>query len=129
MMRFCTLLITTLLLFSCSEKPKTEKEEVPVKVSHHKVSETKSVTIKPVEKKSKYRTVSLFEPQTGWGYDIFDGDKLLIHQPNIPVVQGLRGFRTEEDALKVADAVVVKLEQGMMPPTLSLEEMQDLGVL
>jgi hypothetical protein len=129
MMRFCTIL-TALLLFSCAEKPKKEKEEVPVKVSDHKQTEIKSAAkSEPAEQKSKYRTVSLFEPQIGWGYDIFEGSKLLIHQPNIPVVQGLRGFKTEEDALKVADAVVLKLEQGIMPPTLTLREMQDLGVL
>lgn len=134
MIRIISLAVLVFVVNSCSsemtiedihvsEKPLTEKQE---SISSPKQNET---TMSTTKIPSKYRNVLLFEPETGWGYDIFEGDKLLIHQPHIPVVQGLRGFKTEDDAQKVADAVVEKLSQGIMPPSLTEEEMIKLGVL
>lgn len=63
-----------------------------------------------------------------YGYDIYVHDKLMIHQACIPCVQGQRGFASEQDAGKVAGLVVKKAIKGIMPPTVTIEEMRSLGV-
>jgi hypothetical protein len=58
----------------------------------------------------------------GFGYDIRQGDKLIIHQPSIPAIAGNRGFATDQGARKIAALVITKLEKGLMPPTLTPDE-------
>lgn len=78
---------------------------------------------------SRYRFVTLFDAQIGWGYDIYLDDALKIHQPHIPVIQGIQGFKNAYDAELVAKKVIEKLENGIMPPTLSEQELNELGVI
>jgi len=63
-----------------------------------------------------------------YGYDIIKNGHVLIHQPAIPCKPGLEGFPTEKDAQKVAGLVMEKLQRGIMPPTVTLEEMRAAGV-
>ena len=64
-----------------------------------------------------------------WGYDVFKNVKLLVHQPNIPAVPSFKGFSTKEKAEKTAGLVIKKIEQGEMPPTVTIEELKKLNVL
>jgi len=64
-----------------------------------------------------------------WGYDIYKGEKILIHQTNIPGMPGNNGFKTKSDSKKVARLVVEKLKNGEMPPSVTIEEMKKLNVL
>jgi hypothetical protein len=64
-----------------------------------------------------------------FGYDIYPDNRLLIHQPSIPAIQGNEGFAKQVDAEKVAKLVIDKLKQGEMPPTISTEELKKLGVI
>jgi len=64
-----------------------------------------------------------------FGYDIYKNDSVLIHQPSRPGVSGNIGFKTEEDALKVAELVIKKILNNEIPPTITKEELQDLKVL
>ena len=64
-----------------------------------------------------------------YGYDILIYGRPLIHQPSIPGLPGNDGFKTREHAQKVAKVVVKKLRNNEMPPTVSMEEMNQLGVL
>lgn len=64
----------------------------------------------------------------GVGYDIFDGDKAIIHQTTIPGEQGIDGFVNDEEAERVADMVVKKLEAGGGFPTISHDELVALGI-
>jgi len=63
-----------------------------------------------------------------WGYDIFMHDKLYVHQPSIPAVAGNHGFSSEEEAKKVAGFVVSKIRNHVMPPTVSVEDLDSLNV-
>jgi len=63
-----------------------------------------------------------------FGYNISLDDRILIHQPHIPAVQGVRGFATEQDAKRVAEAVIQKLMRKEIP-SISVEELRELGVL
>jgi hypothetical protein len=64
-----------------------------------------------------------------FGYDIFVDGKLLVHQPHIPAVPGNKGFATKEKAKKVADFVVKKIRSNEMPPTITVDNLNKLGVL
>lgn len=65
-------------------------------------------------------------PEGTFGYDILMNGKVMIHQPNIPGMPGLKGFINKEDAAKVADLVIGKLKNNQMPPTVTTEELEDI---
>ena len=50
----------------------------------------------------------------------------MIHQSSIPGLPGNEGFKTKDDAIKVAEMVVYKIRNGEMPPTVSIDEMESL---
>jgi hypothetical protein len=64
----------------------------------------------------------------GMGYDIYDGQKKVIHQITIPGEQGVNGFVNEDEAERVAAMVVEKLNAGGGLPTISHEELVSLGI-
>jgi Domain of unknown function (DUF4907) len=63
-----------------------------------------------------------------FGYDIYSGGKVLIHQTSIPGLPGNQGFPRRKDAEKVAALVTKKLEKHIMPPTVSRQEMEELEI-
>lgn len=64
-----------------------------------------------------------------FGYDIFMDGKLLVHQPHIPAVPGNKGFASKEKAQKVAEFVVKKIRRNEMPPTVTVDNLNKMGVL
>ncbi|GAB3701948.1 hypothetical protein GCM10027592_30780 [Spirosoma flavus] len=64
----------------------------------------------------------------GWGYDILNRGTLFIHQPTIPGQPGTGGFATEEQARRVGERVVEKIQQTEAMPTLTNDELRQLGV-
>jgi hypothetical protein len=69
------------------------------------------------------------QTQYGWGYDVIAGGKDYIHQEFIPVVAGKKGFESKEQALLVANKVIEKIKNKEVPPTLTIQELRDLGVV
>jgi hypothetical protein len=63
-----------------------------------------------------------------FGYDIYKDSTLVIHQPIIPSVSGNAGFVNEEEAKKVAALMIDKLNKGVMPPSVTVEEMEKLNI-
>ena len=63
-----------------------------------------------------------------WGYDVYLKGKMYLHQTNIPAVQGNNGFQTSRDAEKVANFVIGKIRKGLMPPTITTQELDSLGI-
>ncbi len=114
---------TSLFAFMVSCSTFTDQNELPNKMTHEQD------TLKTVETKQlEYNHKVIFSPETGWGYQIFKEDKLYINQPNIPAVPGNNGFKKEEDAHAVAKYIIEKLNNGIFPPTISVEELDSLGV-
>jgi len=68
-------------------------------------------------------------PKNTYGYDVFAGGRLMIHQGSAPALPGNEGFRTKKDATKVALLVIDKMKKGEMPPTISIDEMKKLNVI
>ena len=63
------------------------------------------------------------------GYDILLYGRPLVHQPNIPGLPGNEGFSTKERAKTVAEFVVKKIRNNEMPPTVTIEDLNNMGVL
>lgn len=70
-----------------------------------------------------------FKENLGWGYQIFDGSKLILNQDHIPAIQGNIGFPSKEAADKTAKYIIQKLENDIFPPTLTVNELDSLEVL
>lgn len=64
----------------------------------------------------------------GWGYDIYSKGKKTIHQPIIPAIPGNWPFKSESDALKTGLFALSKMEKEGTLPTLSIFELDSLGV-
>ena len=64
-----------------------------------------------------------------FGYDILLYGRPLVHQPIIPGLPGNEGFTTEERAQTVAEFVVKKIRNNEMPPTVTIEDLNSMGVL
>ncbi len=63
-----------------------------------------------------------------FGYDIFDNNRKMIHQPSVPGMPGNKGFKRKTDAAKVAQLVLHKINHNQMPPTVSKQELDSLKV-
>jgi hypothetical protein len=61
-----------------------------------------------------------------WGYDIMINGKLFVHQPFAPGISGNKGFSSKEKASSAAELVIEKIGQCVMPPSLSVEEVQEI---
>jgi len=79
--------------------------------------------------RSRLNYVIIDAPHDKYGYDIYNDNHKLIHQPSIPGLPGNDGFKTKADALKVAQLVCDKLKKGEMPPSVSIKELKQLKVI
>jgi hypothetical protein len=71
----------------------------------------------------------VFESDNGWAYKILANGKIYIMQERIPALIGERPFRTREEALLVGNKVLEKMKEGYQLPTISLEELVEMGIL
>jgi hypothetical protein len=65
----------------------------------------------------------------GWGYDIYIDSTRTIHHPTIPAVSGISSFKTEDDASRTGNYAISKMKKSGSFPTLSIKELDSLGVL
>ena len=69
-----------------------------------------------------------FRLERGWGYDIYINNKRKLHQPHIPAINDLKGFRTEEEAEKVALLTIQKIKKASFPPAVTKQELDSLSI-
>ena len=114
-----------LFIFAClpgtsiSSNESAEKQEVKKETKQQKNPYTDakiSIKIIPSVKKT-------------FGYDILINGRPLVHQPSIPALSGNEGFTTKERAQKVAEFVVEKIRKNEMPPTVTSDDLNNMGVL
>jgi len=74
-------------------------------------------------------TSEIFETENGFGYKIFIDGNLYVEQPTIPAIAGNKSFDTEINAQKTSDFAIGKIKSGIIPPTISVEELKNLGVI
>ena len=124
-MRLIFFLCLGCILFACSESPQTKESFKP---KQHAPKIKKQQLVQTSAPKSSRYTVATFSQPEGWGYYICENGKQIINQKSIPGVPGNQGFSSSEEALKVAELVRTKIENGTFPPTISEEELQKLGI-
>lgn len=116
-------IITIVAILSSCQQGARENQETDSKpdISVKEMPSPKSVTIKT------FANDSLL---SGFGYDIYmdSATKPTVHQPNIPAVAGNRGFATEEEARKIGEYVGNKIKNNIMPPSVTTQELDSLGV-
>lgn len=61
----------------------------------------------------------------GWGYDILVNKHIFIHQESVPVAATAHAFVTKEEATRIADKVLEKLESGHAP-TLTKSDLETI---
>lgn len=84
---------------------------------------------KKIEKTNNNFEVKTFKTSTGWGYDIYTKHKLFIHQDNIPAIGGNKCFTTKEDAQKVGNFVLHKMQSLQQDlPQITVEEIDSLQI-
>ena len=126
-MKFIVLIILVLVFVSCEEGANKKSSENSPK------NEDLTLTDKPVEAEKREKNSSVYEVRTvenasGWGYEVWQHGALVIKQEHIPAVQGIRAFSSQEQAQKAAEIIKAKLDQGIFPPTMSMAELQSIGV-
>ncbi|WP_159023402.1 DUF4907 domain-containing protein [Formosa sp. L2A11] len=70
----------------------------------------------------------VYKTNSGYGYEITMNDKLLIKQDYIPAISENISFCNEDDANKIADIVISKLEEKVAP-TITLEELKENKII
>ena len=103
---FFRFLIITVILIACNQGKK-----------NYKRSQTSN------------NAIITFDGQFGWGYEVLIKNKPYIRQETIPAISGNRGFSSKEKAEKAAQFVIYKIEKNIMPPTVTVAELDSLGVL
>lgn len=73
-------------------------------------------------------TYEIVSTKSGYGYKIYVDGNLYISQPNIPAMSGMAGFVNEQEARKIAELAVSKIKQGIVPPTITTEEIMACGI-
>jgi hypothetical protein len=86
--------------------------------------ENPPTTIQKAEFTSKIITIA----DSAFGYQILKNNKVYIHQPYIPVITGNHHFKTKRDAESCCNLVILKLNKGIVPPTILLNELDSLKI-
>ena len=82
----------------------------------------------PQEYSDNIKVRSYQNADSSWGFAVFLNGQLYIHQQVMPGTESITGFRTEKDALKVAELVAGKIRRHITPAGVSKEELDSLGI-
>jgi len=69
--------------------------------------------------------VELFRSGQGWGYDIMKNNKIYIHQPYMPAIEGEVPFSNRQSAKRTGILVVRKI-RNHKSPSITKEELQSI---
>ena len=127
--------ITTLFLFfstlGCGQAPEPKASSSPTtpddSLRNAMMLQKKQLAAEMAKAQIEYFIINV--PENQFGYYIMIDGKMYIEQKSIPAVQGNNGFATKADAEKIAKLAIEKIRQGEMPPTISIEELKEQGVI
>lgn len=121
-----------MLVISCSnddtksvESPKSTTE-APENFDNQNNYDT--IIQKPESNNLDDLSVQVYSIDSGFAYKINLGEKPMIDQKHIPGVQGLKYFKSEEDARNAGMLMLYKLENNIMPPSVTLNELDSLNI-
>lgn len=78
--------------------------------------------------KKERLTVKTFETDKGWGYSIFENEKLIIRQQYIPAIPTQKSFKSEQEAFKTGTVVIEKLKQHKAPTLTAAEVKKNISL-
>ena len=117
-------ILALILLIMLAGVPTLEAQTKPKKKPPRHVA-----TSPPLTKNGQQLSYEIIPAaQNSFGYNILTGNKKLVHQPSIPGLPGNRGFTRKEDAEKCAQLVVNKINNKIMPPTVTRQELDSLKI-
>lgn len=88
-----------------------------------------AAAVMPVNKSAQHLSYEIIlAAQNSFGYNIISGTKKLVHQPSVPGLPGNKGFTKKEDAEKCAQLVIKKINNNIMPPTVTRQELDSLKI-
>ena len=80
------------------------------------------------EKRNRYcLEVIKLDKDQGYGYTIKQGKQTVIYQPFVPVLSQRKPFNTPDEAAKVGDLVLERLESGQ-DFSVTEEDLKSLGI-
>ena len=109
-------LFVLLFVLACSKTPTKSSED------ENKGDANKTIA------SEKYEVITIENPDQSYGYQILKDGKLMIDQKNIPAIQGIKGFSSKKDAEITANFAIDKIKKGSFPPTISIDELDSLGI-
>ncbi|MBP6089787.1 MAG: DUF4907 domain-containing protein [Crocinitomicaceae bacterium] len=115
-MRKSSVFIISISLFICLTACETSEKQDEITITTSKKSK---------QEPYRFEIISL---QNGFGYQLFENNKLIIDQQTIPAVQGNQAFENYESAKKCAAFCLDKIKKGIFPPTITVEELNQLGI-
>lgn len=115
-MRYFLISFVLLFTLACSQSSSNSEND-----SQEEMNATSS--------SEKYEVITTENPDQSFGYQILKDGKLMIDQKNIPAIQGNKGFSSKKDAVTTANFAIDKIKKGAFPPTISVEELDSLGIL
>jgi hypothetical protein len=72
--------------------------------------------------------LNVVQHEQGWGYEIRRNHEPFIYQQYIPAIEGNKAFADKRSAKKTGRLVLSKLQHNQLP-TISIEELKELGIL
>jgi len=132
--------IYIIVCFAAFASCKNEHEKVDIKLQEtrdtisvqlHREPDTTKLNPAPIGPAAPTQyTSTTFKLTDGTiGYDILNSDgKKIIHQDRRPGLPGLGGFENVSQANCVAEMMIQKISKGIMPPSISLDELKHCGV-
>ena len=116
------LLILIIFVTSCTDTKNKDRDINTPYLDNEISNHSENANTKNIE-------IRLYKGDYGWGYDILINKKIYIHQPNIPCIEGTKGFVSKEKARKAAELVVIKIKSNVMPPSLNVKELDSINSL
>jgi len=74
--------------------------------------------------KIDYRVIRV---KSGWGYELFREDRVIIHQEIIPAIEGNSPFLSRSDARNTGKLALYKLSTGKIP-MITRQDLDSLGI-
>lgn len=114
-----------IVFISCSSQ--SEKVEQPSSVTSNQAQPAVSGAIPNFS--TQFFLVDSLNPKLGFGYNVLIDGAIFIHQTSIPAMPGNNAFSTKEKAELVANLMIHKLKNNIMPPSISKQELDSLNIL
>ena len=127
--KYVTLLLFLLFSVACRTQNTDQQkspEIIPDSVVTQMLEQKKQIAGQMQKAKLEYFIINV--PENQFGYYIMIDGQMYIEQKTIPAIQGLKGFKTKEQAEAVAQRVIEKIKEGEMPPTIEIRDLDSLKI-